>query len=298
MYHILRLPTNQSDEIMGINITLNAAETTEREWSALAAFVAVMQTGNAEKIAEGMLDSPAVQTVKAELAEADRARRKLPVTVHVEHTVSSDLAAFGGAILSPADNPSTGIDPDLASFAVPNASGGTVTGASTAAVPVVGAAPSLLPVTPPIPAAPGTVAAPQASLVPLDKNGLPWDSRIHASTKTQNADATWRNKRGVSDEEIARVTAELRQVMAIPAPPAPPVPGAPPPPPGVPAAPAGPMTFIKLMPKVTAALTSGQITKEHVDAVLQRFGFPHLPALAPRADLVPQVHDAIFGVQS
>ena len=272
---------------MGINITLNTAETTEREWSALAAFVAVMQTGNAEKIADKLIDLSSRNSPTHMPPDEDCTRLELPVAVRVEHTASSDPAAFGGAILSPADNPSTGIDPDLASFGKldaylegignrGNAPGGTVTGAPTAAVPVAGAAPSLPPVTPPVPPAPGIVAAPPASLVPLDKNGLPWDSRIHASTKTQNADATWRNKRGVSDEEIARVTAELRAVMAIPGPPgpaAPPVPGAPPPPPGVPpppkvtaaltsdwTAPAGPMTIIKLMPKVTAALTSGQIT--------------------------------------
>lgn len=43
----------------------------------------------------------------------------------------------------------------------------------------------------------------------VDKNGLKWDERIHASTKTTNADGTWKKKRGVDDALVASVTAEL-----------------------------------------------------------------------------------------
>lgn len=43
----------------------------------------------------------------------------------------------------------------------------------------------------------------------VDKNGLPWDSRIHAGTKALNADGTWKKRRGVDDATIAAVTAEL-----------------------------------------------------------------------------------------
>ncbi len=48
-------------------------------------------------------------------------------------------------------------------------------------------------------------AAPNA-----DKNGLPWDARIHAGTKALNADGTWKKRRGVDDATIAAVTAELQ----------------------------------------------------------------------------------------
>lgn len=43
----------------------------------------------------------------------------------------------------------------------------------------------------------------------VDKNGLPWDERIHAGTKALNADGTWKKRRGVNDATIAAVTAEL-----------------------------------------------------------------------------------------
>lgn len=52
----------------------------------------------------------------------------------------------------------------------------------------------------------------------LDKNGLPWDSRIHAASKAINADGTWRQKRGVAPELVATVEAQLRGVMVVPVP--------------------------------------------------------------------------------
>lgn len=82
--------------------------------------------------------------------------------------------------------------------------------------------------------------------VVLDKNGLPWDQRIHSSSKNLNADGTWRYMRVTKAEEKdafealkLQVEAELRGTA--PAgqtpPPPPPVPDAnaqtPPPPPPV-----------------------------------------------------------------
>jgi hypothetical protein len=43
-----------------------------------------------------------------------------------------------------------------------------------------------------------------------DAAGLPWDERIHASTKALNADGTWRRRRNIDTTEIARVEAELK----------------------------------------------------------------------------------------
>lgn len=48
----------------------------------------------------------------------------------------------------------------------------------------------------------------------VDKNGLPWDVRIHAGTKALNADGTWKKRRGVDDATVAAVTAELTAVAA------------------------------------------------------------------------------------
>ncbi len=51
----------------------------------------------------------------------------------------------------------------------------------------------------------------------LDKAGLPWDSRIHAKTKTTNKDGTWKYAVGVDREVLVpQVEAELRQQYPAP----------------------------------------------------------------------------------
>ena len=53
-----------------------------------------------------------------------------------------------------------------------------------------------------------------ASTVELDKSGLPWDVRIHASTKTKKADGTWKMRRNTDPVIILQVEAELREALA------------------------------------------------------------------------------------
>lgn len=48
----------------------------------------------------------------------------------------------------------------------------------------------------------------------LDVNGLPWDARIHSSSKNKNQDGTWRYTRGGDPEVRSQVEAELRARMA------------------------------------------------------------------------------------
>lgn len=80
--------------------------------------------------------------------------------------------------------------------------------------------------------------------VELDKNGIPWDERIHAGTKRKNADGTWSLKKGVDKELATQIIAEYQSAApsapAAPTAPSAPVPPAPPSKPGVPAAPAKP----------------------------------------------------------
>lgn len=79
---------------------------------------------------------------------------------------------------------------------------------------------------PPVPTPP----QPMSDLVPpppvvedhLDVNGLPWDERIHAGSRTKNQDGTWKARRIPADmgqeeweAEQERVTQELRGVLAI-----------------------------------------------------------------------------------
>lgn len=91
-------------------------------------------------------------------------------------------------------------------------------------------------------------AVPSADAPAFDKAGIPWDKRIHSSSKATNEDGTWRKRRNLSDVTYAAVMAELTQTTAGTAPSTPPTPPASPGPAGdvggsaptIPAAPAVP----------------------------------------------------------
>lgn len=85
--------------------------------------------------------------------------------------------------------------------------------------------------TPPAPTGELAATAPTNAVVPtipangvdLDAEGLPWDARIHAGSKTKTQKGLWVAKRGLNDAAlVARVKAELLAVQAIPVPAAPP----------------------------------------------------------------------------
>lgn len=175
------------------------------------------------------------------------------------------------------------------------------------------------------------IAAPQtgnlAGGVELDKNGLPWDGRIHAESKAKIADGTWRKKRNLDPAILATVEAELRAVMgaapAAPLAPVAPIPApqaatvttptagvassavAVPAPPTAPAAPVAPVPpapsvagevpqdarqqFVGLVGRASAAIQGGKVTQAEVTQCCAAAGVPALPLLANRLDLVAQV---------
>lgn len=168
-----------------------------------------------------------------------------------------------------------------------------------APVPATDAAPGATAPPPPPPAPPAAdppvETAPPADVdgVDVDANGLPWDVRIHAGGHSKIKDGTWRKKRGVANEVVTVVEAELRQLMSIPAapaagPPAPPATAAPPAPPAAAAA----QTFPDLMLKITASPNTA--TPERIAEVLGAHGLQTLPSLSQRPDLVPAVTAALF----
>lgn len=53
-----------------------------------------------------------------------------------------------------------------------------------------------------------------AGSIELDADGIPWDERIHASTKTQTGDGKWRKLRGVDEVLFGQVHAELQERYA------------------------------------------------------------------------------------
>lgn len=156
---------------------------------------------------------------------------------------------------------------------------------------------------PPVPIAAPQSASPAGS-VEVDKHGLPWDMRIHASTKTKVADGSWKMKRGTDPAVIATVEAELRQLMAVPtAAPAAnwvqlnktddnpgiitqsggwPFPAPAP-------APDARQAFVALVGRTSAALQAGKVTQAEVAQCCNEAGIPALPLLANRLDLLPLV---------
>lgn len=142
-------------------------------------------------------------------------------------------------------------------------------------------------------------SATETGSVETDAAGLPWDYRIHASTKTKTADGKWKKKRSVADADRAKVEAELHQAMSIPAPtdapadaaPAPaPAPEpepetAPPPPPAAEQGTPAPTDFMGLVGEI------GRIgaNQEDINQACAACNppVPSFQALASRPDLIP-----------
>lgn len=179
---------------------------------------------------------------------------------------------------------------------------------------------------PAAPAAPPT-ASPAAS-GERDAKGMPWDGRIHSSSKALVADGTWRYKRGTGETYIKQIENEIRATLAAPAAPAPagsafgpypfpqdeqhasvvasvapaapvvaaPVAAAPvvAPPPAAPVAGAVPPaaginTYEALMAALPSKITSGELTATQMQQACEAYGVPSIAALATRPDLVPFV---------
>jgi len=123
-------------------------------------------------------------------------------------------------------------DEAAAAFGVPAAplavSTPVIAGASTVAPPP----PANTAPTTTTPGVASSVAAASSGGVEVDKDGLPWDGRIHTESKTKNADGRWRKKRNFDATIAAEIEGQLRQVMeapsAVPQPVAPPSVPAPP----------------------------------------------------------------------
>lgn len=132
----------------------------------------------------------------------------------------------------------------------------------------------------------------------LDADGLPWDERIHSGSRKVNKDGTWKKRKGVDDDTVASVTAELRaavnagtEASAVPPPPAPGVaaPAVPPPPaPPVPASepPAATWTWPELFRAVADARATEQLSKEVYDQALANVGIDPADGIALLAPLV------------
>lgn len=129
----------------------------------------------------------------------------------------------------------------------------------------------------------------------VDKDGVPWDARIHSDNKQLTGKGIWRKRKNLDGGYYNAITAELkaRGATSVPAPPAyTPPPGVPmlpagaiaqpvftaapstpaPPPPSLPPQPQAPvqsvgMSFGELMSRVSPAIAAGKITQQTLDTI-------------------------------
>lgn len=160
--------------------------------------------------------------------------------------------------------------------------------------------------TPPVPHAPEVAQTMPVPEVPttsptlLDSRGLPWDARIHAGTRAQNADGSWKALRGVDKALVPAVEAELRARSngAVPAPDLPPAgtfAAAPP----MPQPPAGPgMTYQQVAAQVMADMAAMKVTNDMLVQACAKTGIKAFPELVTRPELVGIFHTALYGAAS
>lgn len=257
-----------------------------------AAAHALMRIATPEKFAQAVSavavrtgDGPATTVLLAprEIAHAGRPDVGAPEAPALPPTPPADpaAAAFGGAVAQ----------------AAPLISGTTNLNPMVAAVNAPPHVPVALPTPPAAPIAPTAATAPTAvpGTVGRDSTGLPWDARIHASTKTKVASGAWTAKRNVDPVFKAQVEADLRGVPApAPAAGAPATPPAAPPvaPPTPPAAPgAGPTTFAEMAAKLGEhfAGPNAALAQAACQNALAGQGLQHLGQLAGVPERIPAV---------
>lgn len=111
----------------------------------------------------------------------------------------------------------------------------------------------------------------------LDSAGHPWNAELHSSTKSKNADGTWKKRRGAAqaatEEKVEGAVARVAEIVNnagmvhADAPPAPPLPPAAPTPPAEP-----------IMPKIFALITSQIVTINQAVEAAQAEGYADLGA--------------------
>jgi hypothetical protein len=186
---------------------------------------------------------------------------------------------------------------------------------SPAAVEASASAPAAAPVSiPPPPSVARSVPSPPPAAatpapVDVDKNGLPWDERIHASSRAKIADGTWRMKRGVQEHVVTEVEAQLRgqshgsaaldadalKLAAMGADPGPSLPAVPTPPAPAPLPPGPPeLTFGIVASRIGKAVTAGTLSGNVLSVKLAQLGFPDgLHTVNARPDMWAKVLDTL-----
>lgn len=143
---------------------------------------------------------------------------------------------------------------------------------------------------------PGTYDTPEGikkynnSGIEIDNNGIPWDSRIHAKSKTKNTDGNWKLARGIDISLVDTVVNELLgKIPVVPSPPplekssiSPEIPKS--------------MednfeqqSFDHFVSKLTQYLREGKTTRREVNQACETVGLENFTELQHVPELIPQV---------
>lgn len=235
-------------------------------------------------------NAQAVQT--ADTATAPASSIPSPTSAPASVPLPSPAAAF--APLAPAPQPGA---PALPPVTPTTSQPGAIVPPPVSPIP---------PAPAPVPAAAPAPAGSTSPAVELDAEGLPWDVRIHSSSKEKVANGTWKLKRGVGNQVVwlNQIKDELRRALgnapavptAAPNPAWPfPVPSTTVSPPATPApaaSDAGTITMARLLPRVTAALDQGRLTADQAGQICAQVSggaVTNVAMLAVRPDLIPHV---------
>lgn len=132
----------------------------------------------------------------------------------------------------------------------------------------------------------------------VDSAGVAWNAEIHASSKARNADGTWRKKRGVTDAQVAAVTASSApapqaQADDAPAPVAPSLPGLPSFPAPVVNEPKPIVTYEALAAKFQEVMMNGKLKMEDAKSVYDKSGVTDVGELTTNESLRRSVMDVL-----
>lgn len=296
---------------MSMQISVDPTTMTTQQREAVADFILTYPAGHSVGTLSVDLTAD-TSKLKSALAEIHDATDS--VSLRVPQAVAAAVAANPAGATHAIENEITHLAREGGEFDASVAFGGVH---AASAIPSHELAAAAAFGSPAAPLPPGAAVAPSpaAALAPalntahaptveLDKNGLPWDGRIHAESKNKIADGTWRRKRNLDPALLATVEAELRSVMGAPAAPNVPSaaaspaaqvpvapPAAPPAPPAAPSAnaPDARAQFVALIGRASAAIQHGKATQAEVTQCCVNAGVPALPLLANRLDLVAAV---------
>lgn len=125
-----------------------------------------------------------------------------------------------------------------------------------------------------------------------DVNGVYWDARIHAETKTKNKDGSWRQKRGVDTDLVQQVLNEQQPTTTTETDDAPPVPTEDEP--AEDEAPAPPVETEQVKPaQVIKFITENKIAAAEVNAIVEGYGLKRAADLFGKPDLAGEVLAAL-----